>query len=89
MGGRVGLSVGIDNLDFRLPKNAHGVWREEVRPHPVMMVNDPFRTEMRSIADRVAVGDRDHFEAQRSGRTDSRIDAKVSGPTGHQKAIHV
>ena len=36
---------------------------------------------------RVAVGDRDHFEAQRSGRTDSRIDAKVSGPTCHQKAI--
>jgi hypothetical protein len=54
-----------------------------------MMVNHPSRTEMRSIADRVAVGDRDHFEAQRSGRTDSRIDAKVSGPTCHQKAIRV
>jgi len=52
-----------------------------------MMVNDPSSRKMRSIADRMAVSDRDHFEAQRSGRTDSCIDAKVSGPTCHQKAI--
>ena len=61
MGGTAADSVDINNLNFRLPKDAHGVWREEVGPHPVMMVNDPSRTEMRSIADRVAVGDRDHF----------------------------
>ncbi len=63
------------------------MWREEVGPHPVMMINDSSRTEMRSIADRVTVGDGDHSEAQRSGRADSRINAKVSGLTCHQKAI--
>ena len=83
MGGRAGLSLGIDNLNVRLGKNAHGVWCEEVGPHPVMVVNDPSRRQMRSIADRVAVRDRDHLEALRSGRTDSRINAEVSGPTCH------
>ena len=29
----------------------------------MMMLNDPVRAEMRPVADRVAVGDCDHFEA--------------------------
>ena len=66
-GGRSGLSLGIDNLNFRLSKNAHGVWREEVGPNPVMMIDDLVRTEMRSVAHRVAVRNRNYFKAQRSG----------------------
>jgi len=54
-------------LDLRLPGDPHGVWREKVGPNPVMMIDDLVRTEMRSVAHRVAVGDRDHFKAQRRG----------------------
>src|SRR5262245_50249868 len=53
----------------------------------MMMVNNPVRAEMRSVADRVAVGDGDHFEAQRRSRTDSRVHAKVGGPSCYQQAI--
>ena len=40
------------------------MWREKVGPDPVMMIDDLVRTEMRSVAHRVAVGDRDHFKAR-------------------------
>ncbi len=60
-------SLEVNNLDLRLPSDPHRVWREEVGPNPVMMVDDLVRTEMRSVAHRVAVGDRDDSKAQRSG----------------------
>ena len=63
------------------------MWRNQVGPHPMMMVNNPARAEMRSVAHRVAVGDRDHFETQRRRRTDRRVDAKVGGPSCHQQTI--
>src|SRR5262245_61304642 len=63
------------------------MWRNEVGPHPLMMVDNPVRAEMWSIADRVAVCDGDHFEAQRRSRTDRRVDAQVGGPSCHQQAI--
>jgi hypothetical protein len=87
LAGRARPSLEVNNLDLRLPSDPHRVWREKVGPNPVMMIDDLVRTEMRSVAHRVAVGDRDHFKAQRSGGTNSRIDAKVCGPPCHQDAL--
>ena len=87
MGGRALPLLGMDDLNFSFPNDAHRMWRKEVGPDPVMMVNDPLRAEMRSVADRMTVGDCDHFEAQRRGRTERRIDAEVGGPSCHQQAI--
>jgi hypothetical protein len=67
MGGRARLSLEVNNLDLRLPSDPHGVWREEVGPNPVMMIDDLVRSEMRSVAHRVAVRNRNYFKAQRSG----------------------
>ena len=67
LGGRAQSSLEVNNLDLRLPSDPHRVWREKVGPNPVMMIDDLVRTEMRSVAHRVAVGDRDHSKAQRSG----------------------
>src|SRR5215467_13046192 len=86
-GGRALPLLGMDDLNFSLPNDAHRMQRKEVGPDPVMMVNDPLRAEMRSVADRMTVGDCDHFEAQRRGRTERRIDAEVGGPSCHQQTI--
>ena len=87
MGGRALPLLGMDDLNFSLPNDAHRMWRKEVGPDPVMMVNNPLRAEMRSVADRMTVGDCDDFEALRHGRTDRRINAEVGGPSCHQQTI--
>lgn len=64
--------------------NPHGAVGDQATPKPVVMSNDSRSGQMRSVAQRVSIADCYDMKVMTNGRSNRRINAKVSGPPRHQ-----
>lgn len=73
--------------EIRGASDGHRLRRQQVRPDPVVMFDDPLGAEVWTIADRMAVGDDDNLVAQGYRRTDGCVHAQICRPTCDQQPL--
>ena len=61
------LSGRSPGLDVSLVKEDHGMLRNEMRPHPVVMLDYSLGRQVISVADGSSVADGNDFEAKSGG----------------------